>query len=240
MSFGLLRPTEVGKKFYTIHGLGAIGLLLLSFSVLRYQFQLSESLVWFVFSIFFSTLYCLLISKPKCIHLPLFFLGTLGAVFAILIDLSSHVNEALYGRAALNSILSSFLLGFTMTAMLLGHWYLNQPKMSGDELKRITVGFLVLVVLRFLVSTTLLFKLFGSVPEAQIYHELLGTTPGIFLVMRYFWGILGPLGLAYFIWGTVKIRSTQSATGILYVAVVFVLIGEIISQYLTFFHGLPI
>jgi hypothetical protein len=32
---------------------------------------------------------------------------------------------------------------------------------------------------------------------------------------------------------TASIRSTQSATGILYLAVVFVLIGEFLARYLT-------
>jgi hypothetical protein len=32
---------------------------------------------------------------------------------------------------------------------------------------------------------------------------------------------------------TARIRSTQSATGILYVAVIFVLIGELLARYLT-------
>ena len=38
---------------------------------------------------------------------------------------------------------------------------------------------------------------------------------------------------------TVKIRSTQSATGLLYVAVVFVLIGELISRFLHLSAGIP-
>ena len=60
-----------------------------------------------------------------------------------------------------------------------------------------------------------------------------------FLLMRWAWGLIGPAVLGYFIWDTVKIRSTQSATGLLYVAVVFVIIGETMAQYLTLFFGIP-
>ena len=34
------------------------------------------------------------------------------------------------------------------------------------------------------------------------------------------------------VWGTVKIRSTMAATGILYVEVVAVIIGEVLAAYL--------
>jgi hypothetical protein len=38
---------------------------------------------------------------------------------------------------------------------------------------------------------------------------------------------------------TARIRSTQSATGLLYVALVFVLFGELIASYLWAASGLP-
>ncbi len=40
-------------------------------------------------------------------------------------------------------------------------------------------------------------------------------------------------------WKTVEIRSIQSATGILYAALVFVLFGEVISAYLSLATGQP-
>jgi hypothetical protein len=58
--------------------------------------------------------------------------------------------------------------------------------------------------------------------------------------MRWCWGLLGPLGLAYPIWATVKIRSTQSATGILYVAVLFIMTGEFLSLYLASQFGIAL
>jgi hypothetical protein len=40
-------------------------------------------------------------------------------------------------------------------------------------------------------------------------------------------GVLGPLVATVLAWKTVEIRSTQSATGILYIAMMFVLFGEL-------------
>ena len=75
--------------------------------------------------------------------------------------------------------------------------------------------------------------------EMDLYRYFFSSTTGIFLTMRWAWGLLAPIGLGYFIWDTVRLSSTRSATGILYVAVVFVLIGETMAQYLLYFHGIP-
>jgi hypothetical protein len=58
--------------------------------------------------------------------------------------------------------------------------------------------------------------------------------------MRYLWGILGALFLSFLVWKTLLIRSTQSATGILYVIVVACLVGEILSIYLAFYFGITV
>ena len=62
----------------------------------------------------------------------------------------------------------------------------------------------------------------------------------VFYGQRVLFGLVAPLTLSWMIWQTVKIRSTQSATGILYVAVVFVLFGELLSHYLLVSTGYPL
>ena len=62
----------------------------------------------------------------------------------------------------------------------------------------------------------------------------------LFLVLRWALGILGPLILGGMAWHTARIRSTQSATGILYVVVIFVFLGELISQLLQTMTGLTL
>ena len=51
----------------------------------------------------------------------------------------------------------------------------------------------------------------------------------LFLAMRWGMGFVGPVAAAALAWKTVQIRSTQSATGILYVAMTLVLFGELTS-----------
>jgi len=55
---------------------------------------------------------------------------------------------------------------------------------------------------------------------------------GIFFWQRVLFGLIGPAVLAYMTWETAKIRSTQSATGILYVDFFMVIVGELVAKYL--------
>jgi hypothetical protein len=54
----------------------------------------------------------------------------------------------------------------------------------------------------------------------------------LWLPVRWLLGFLGPLALTWMAWQTAKIRSTQSATGILYVVVIFCFLGELTSLIL--------
>jgi len=58
--------------------------------------------------------------------------------------------------------------------------------------------------------------------------------------MRALWGLFGPLFLFPMVWGTVRIRSTMAATGILYVDVVAVVIGEVLGGWLSAGAHLPV
>jgi hypothetical protein len=122
------------------------------------------------------------------------------------------------------------LLGAVVTAMLLGHWYLNTPTMKLDPLKRLILLLAVAVGLRMAVCLPGAWLLaagqlstYDPRPQAWI----------IFLALRWLSGLIGVLGLAWLTWQTLKIPNTQSATGILYAGVVLVFIGELTSQLLS-------
>jgi len=126
---------------------------------------------------------------------------------------------------ALDLTTSGMLLGVTMAAMFLGHWYLNTPTMQISPLQRLTALIGSAALLRMVVcaiSTAMQFNLL--MPSQQ---ELL------FLSLRWLAGLVGVLILAVMTWQTLKIPNTQSATGILYVAVIGVFIGELVSQLIS-------
>ena len=63
---------------------------------------------------------------------------------------------------------------------------------------------------------------------------------GVFFWQRVLFGLLGPVVLAYMTWETAKIRSTQSATGILYVDFFTVIVGEALAKYLLLETSVPV
>jgi hypothetical protein len=122
---------------------------------------------------------------------------------------------------------SGFVLGATLTAMLLGHHYLIAPSMSIEPLK----GFVRCI--GWGLGARGLIALFGLTMAraglAGLDPNLIESTSALFLIMRWGMGFVGPVVAAILAWKTVQIRSTQSATGILYVAMTLVLFGELAS-----------
>lgn len=135
---------------------------------------------------------------------------------------------------------SALLLGAVTLAMMLGHWYLVTPKLSITPLKRYSAGYILLTVLVTL-ELGLSYSLyvgFGDRPRNPIGGHLIHEEV-LFTLFRVAWGIIPPLGMSYWIWETVRMKSTQSATGILYAAMVCTLIGEGMGLYLTLQTGVP-
>lgn len=62
----------------------------------------------------------------------------------------------------------------------------------------------------------------------------------VFISMRYLWGYVAPLILSFFTYKLCRLRSLQSATGVLYIVEFFVIVGELISVYLMAKHGLAL
>jgi hypothetical protein len=123
---------------------------------------------------------------------------------------------------------SGFLLGASFTAMLLGHHYLTAPAMSIEPLKQFVRCIGWGLALRGLVALIGL-ALARSDSHAGLAAGTLQSGSELFLLMRWGMGYLGPIVATVLAWKTVQIRSTQSATGILYIATTLVLFGELTS-----------
>jgi hypothetical protein len=134
-----------------------------------------------------------------------------------------HVAWSIFG-----AVVSVALLGSVNLAMLLGHWYLVVRGMSIDPLKRLTHATLAAAIAKILLVAIVL-----VVVRPAAMRD-------IFFWMRACWGLLGPLALYPMVWGTVKIRSTMAATGILYVDCVAVIIGEVLGGWLSALAHVPL
>jgi hypothetical protein len=139
-------------------------------------------------------------------------------------------------------ITAGAFLGVFMLAMVFGHWYLVQA-MPKRLLRRMTEILIIILVIRILVVGGSLWVYAASVQggaEAIRGMMDLWQGHGIFFWQRILTGLGIPLILSYMIWSTARIGANQSATGLLYVGVVFVIIGEIISKYMFVMSGIPI
>jgi protein NrfD len=129
---------------------------------------------------------------------------------------------------------SALLLGGSCTAMVLGHWYLILPSMQVSHLQSIVKFHMASMVVRIVVVGAAVFVAIvtwepGLGPNFSRY---IFSINGIFFWQRILFGLAGPAVLSYLTWETAKIRSTQSATGILYVDFFTVVVGEVLAKYL--------
>src|SRR4030095_141722 len=137
---------------------------------------------------------------------------------------------------AVGALAGGLFFGAVVLVMNLGHWYLVSRALPFRLLAR--GGALVAGFAAFRSGYLALAMATHSGTEGL--RALLSVErDALFFLFRVLWGILGPLALSYFIWRTAQMRSNQAATGLLYVALVFVLIGELLSSYLTVATGFP-
>lgn len=130
---------------------------------------------------------------------------------------------------------SAGLLGTTTSAMLLGHSYLISPAMTIVPLRRMLAAGTVALALRVTLACWGLYWWTGEHPVGNLERETL-----LWLIARWLLGILAPLALGWMAWETARIRSTQSATGILYVVVIVTFLGELTSLLLLEKTGFPL
>lgn len=160
---------------------------------------------------------------------PLLGLGSLWA--------AAHVTPGIQlGQlgAPLAELAGALALGSALTALSLGHWYLTSPSMSVAPLVRLTFLCLgALVVQIVLLAPLLLVPENGSTGFAVLLRD-----NGLFLAVRVIFGLAVPVVLAYMTWRTARIRSLDSATGLLYIMCALILTGEIAARTLFFMNGI--
>ena len=152
---------------------------------------------------------------------------------ALIAQPTSGVSDMLSILRSLAVVTSGMVLGVTTAAMLLGHWYLNAPGMELAPLRRLLAVAASAVAIQAVVSGV------GLAAElSYLRHVSLAWL--LFVVLRWSFGIVGVTLLLWMARETLKIPNTQSATGILYVAVIGVFVGELASALLSAESAYPL
>jgi hypothetical protein len=131
-------------------------------------------------------------------------------------------------------------LGAVATGLSLGHWYLIDLGLSILPLKRLFrffVGCVVahLVVLALTAGGAALLSAAGASAVELLWHD----HPGL-LATRLVFGPLAALGLGYLIHRTLQIPQTMAATGLFYIAILAVMVGELLGRLILFRTALPL
>jgi hypothetical protein len=136
--------------------------------------------------------------------------------------------------------LSALLLGSVTVGMLIGHWYLIDTGQSIDPFVRIYRFFVVALLLQsgFLMVAVLWIYLAGT-PNTLASLKMLWAKNSTLLIMRIVIGQAAPLVLSWMIWRTLLIPHTMAATGLFYIALLGVFVGEILGRQILTLSSLP-
>jgi hypothetical protein len=160
---------------------------------------------------------------------PLLGLASLWA--AALVSTSAQ----LLGLGVPLSLLAGALaLGSALAGLSLGHWYLVSPTLSIRPLIQLTFLCLGALVCQIVLVPLLLFLPGAPADRVQaVFSEYL-----VFFEVRVVFGLLVPLAATVMTWRTARIRSLDSATGLLYIVAALILAGEIAARSLFFLTGI--
>lgn len=136
--------------------------------------------------------------------------------------------------------LSALLLGSVTVGMLIGHWYLIDTGQSLDPFIRIFRFFVTALVIQsgFFLLAAGAAQLLGT-PETAAALHVLAEHHVILAVTRVFVGQGAPLLLSWMIHRTLQIPHTMAATGLFYIALLSVFVGEILGRQIMALTGLP-
>ena len=143
----------------------------------------------------------------------------------------------LYPLAFLTGALA---LGGVATGMLLGHWYLIDLGLSLEPMRRMFRWFVGALVAHIAVLVVTVAVLAIGPDAATNAVTALWYENRLLLALRFLLGPLAALALAWMIHRTLQIPQTMAATGLFYIAILFVLVGEILGRLILYRTSLPL
>jgi hypothetical protein len=187
----------------------------------------------------------------------------LAALFAVGMAYRPLADSRLGGAfVVLAFVAGGLAIGGVMTAMLLGHWYLNTPTASGKPLEFVTALLLAALAAELCFSLLIGPSTAHAAPGAALTvpgttiqvngNQVIVTTPtplpdqqaaqqveqarvaplgtGAMVWLQFLMGFVAPLILGAVALYLTRGRSFQSATGMLYLCVAFIFLGEVIGR----------
>jgi hypothetical protein len=231
LAMGLTSPRKVTSGYFRNHSYVLLGLNVVA--VLAALASRGELALWPPVGAAILSYLCAavwLYEKPRIGSALLVLVALVSLIGAWMAAIAGHdstlgISDAAGVLRLCDAVTSGLLLGTTMAAMLLGHWYLNTPTMELAPLNRLIALLVAAVVARGIVCAAGL--------ALQCKTSGLDSTQQLMVGLRWASGIVGAAVLIWMARETLRIPNTQSATGILYVAVIATFLGELTSLLLS-------
>jgi len=140
----------------------------------------------------------------------------------------------------LSFLTSALVLGAVATGLSLGHWYLIDLGLSIEPLRRLFRYFVIVVLVHLAVLTATLVIMALAPGPGTAAVATLWRDHALLLTLRFVLGPLAALGLGYLIHRTLEIPQTMAATGLFYIAILAVMVGELLGRLILFRTALPL
>jgi hypothetical protein len=173
--------------------------------------------------------------------------GAIGVGLLLASLVAYYVSLPTWGFAGmlLSVAAGTLAVGAVVLAMTLGHWYLVTPRLPREPLEELTLLLLAAIVLQAALLIINVAIPARETPEATAFvgSTSLGANPAFWL--RIGIGLAFPALLAWMSHVSSKgypknEMAMMSATGLLYIAVGAVLVGEVLARGLLFLTGVPV
>ncbi len=184
LSMALVPPREVTSGYYRNHLYVLLGLNVLATLVALAaptEFALWPPLAGAIVSYLGAAIW--LYEKPRAGRAALVIVAALALAGALLAPRPEGGSTLARGLFDADVVTGSLVLGTTMAAMLLGHWYLNTPTMALEPLRRLLVAMAAAIAVQAIVSGAAL------VLELQTSAGL-GQSTLLFVLLRWLAGIV--------------------------------------------------
>ena len=238
----LVGPRQIGRGYYVLNSLCALALWI-SALALHSHGDLSRVNMWLAGGVLALMVSFMLdpSASPRP-ALALLSVALLLVAFGMVAESRALAGSTLSTSTAFlwaTFVVSALLVGGTMVAMILGHFYLVTPTLSFGHLGRFTklLGGLLVVRLALALVAVLAGNVFARPAGADA--RIFAVDHVAFLAQRGL-VLLGLAALLPMIWDCVKRRANQSATGLLYVAAFLALMGEAVATYFAVQYRIPL
>lgn len=214
---------------------------------LAQQFSWSISLESFLhvsFIVSFSCYMFTLWTEWRVMRARSFAAATLTGVAGLFLSTQSFYSAKIFSLETIvysaAFFLSSMLLGSVTVGMLMGHWYLIDTGQSLAPFIRLYKFFVVTLIAQCVIFSLAPFALYYLGNSQSIAGlDRLWQHHATLVVTRVAVGEAAPLVLSWMIWRTLLIPHTMAATGLFYIALLGVFVGEILGRQILALTSLP-